>query len=92
MESNSPNVYVNVTWYSLVEDGIKFSKCLCECYMIFFYRRWNQILQMFMWMLHDILLQKMESNSQNVYVNVTCYSFIESSCQMFMWMLHDILL
>jgi hypothetical protein len=95
---------VNVTWYFVLESN--FSKCLCECYMIFCFRA--QLLEMFMWMLHGILFQS--STSQNVYLNVTWYFVLESNfskclsecymifcsreqlLEMFKWILHDILL
>jgi hypothetical protein len=50
------------------------------------------IIKMFMWMLHDIL--KCRAKYQNVYVNVTRYSKVqskESKCLSECYMLHDIL-
>jgi hypothetical protein len=73
--SSSQIVYVNVTW--LFFGFIKFSNCLCECYMIILWL--YQFILLFIWMLHDISLTL--SSSQMVYVNIAWlfYDFIKFS-------------
>jgi hypothetical protein len=68
--SSSQTVHVNVTYHSM-NSNIKFSKCLCKCY-ISFYEQYPAH-KLFMWMLH-IIQRTTISSSQNVCANVTYHS------------------
>jgi hypothetical protein len=87
--SSSQMVYVNVTW--LFYDFIKFSNCLCECYMIILWL--YQVLELFMWMLHDYSMTL--SSSQIVYVIVTYDNSLALSSSWIVyvnvtWLLYDL--
>jgi hypothetical protein len=88
--ANYRNVYVNVTSYFVLESN--FSKCLCECYMIFCFR--EQLLEMFMWMLHDVPLYL--DNFAKCLCLCECYFyfylFFSSRTPNAIFVLHDIAL